>query len=204
MLAIPRKQRAMVRKGIKEGLAGELDVDVRRLYPLYAESVRNLGTPVLGRRYFECLRSEFRDASEVMTVVKDGRPLASVLSFLFRDEVLPYYGGGRREARELAANDFIYWAVMHRACESGLRVFDFGRSKVGPGSYAFKKNWGFEPEPLHYEHRLLRLAEMPEINTLKPKYALMVAAWKRMPMEVADALGPTIAREDWKGRGEGK
>ncbi|HEY9549458.1 MAG TPA: FemAB family XrtA/PEP-CTERM system-associated protein, partial [Kiloniellaceae bacterium] len=151
MLAIPRKQRAMVRKGIKEGLAGELDVDVRRLYPLYAESVRNLGTPVLGRRYFECLRSEFRDASEVMTVVKDGRPLASVLSFLFRDEVLPYYGGGRRAARELAANDFMYWAVMHRACESGLRVFDFGRSKVGTGSYAFKKHWGFEPEPLHYE-----------------------------------------------------
>src|SRR3546814_1762931 len=69
MLAIPRKQRAMVRKGIKEGLAGELDVDVRRLYPLYAESVRNLGTPVLGRRSFECLRSEFRDASEVMPVV---------------------------------------------------------------------------------------------------------------------------------------
>src|SRR3546814_11214844 len=95
MLAIPRKQRAMVRKGIKEGLVGELDVDVRRLYPLYAESVRNLGTPVLGRRYFECLRSEFRDASEVMTVVKDGRPLASVPSLLFRDEEI-----GRASCRD--------------------------------------------------------------------------------------------------------
>src|SRR3546814_3033806 len=119
-----------------------------------------------------------------MTVVKDGQPLASVLSFFFRDEVLPYYGGGRRAARELAANDFMYWAVMHRACESGLRVFDFGRSKVGTGSYAFKKHWGFEPEPLHYEHRLLRLAEMPEINPRSEEHTAELQALMRHPYAV--------------------
>lgn len=195
MLAIPRKQRAMVRKGIKEELVGEIDADVRRLYPLYAESVRNLGTPVVGRRYFECLRSVFADASEVVTVVRNGHPLASVISFFFRDEVLPYYGGGCRAAREHAANDFMYWEVMRRACTAGLRIFDFGRSKTGTGSFAFKKHWGFEPEPLHYEHRLLRLDEVPEINPLNPKYTLMVAAWKRLPLAVANRLGPLIARE---------
>jgi len=195
MLAIPRKQRAMVRKGIKEGLVGESDADVSRLYPLYAESLRNLGTPVTGRRYFECLKSVFSEVSEVITVVRDGRPLASVLSFFFRDEVLPYYGGGCHAARDHAANDFMYWEVMRRACEAGLRVFDFGRSKVGTGSYAFKKHWGFEPEPLYYEHALLRLDEVPEINPLNPKYALMVAAWKRLPLAVANFVGPHIARE---------
>jgi len=195
MLAIPRKQRAMVRKGIKEGLKGQIDPDIHRLYPLYAESLRNLGTPVVGRRYFECLRSVFANASEIITVVKDGQPLASVLSFFFRDEVLPYYGGGGREARNYAANDFMYWEVMRRACESGLGIFDFGRSKAGTGSFAFKKHWGFEPEPLHYEHRLLRLGEVPEINPLNPKYALMVAAWKRLPLAIANRLGPLIARE---------
>ena len=195
MLAIPRKQRAMVRKGIKAGLVGETDADVQRLYPLYAESVRNLGTPVVSRRYFECLRSVFADTSEIVTVVKDGQPLASVISFFFREEVLPYYGGGRHAAREHAANDFMYWEVMRRACCAGLRLFDFGRSKNGTGSYAFKKHWGFEAEPLHYEHRLLRLDEVPEINPLNPKYALMVAAWKRLPLPLANRLGPVIARE---------
>jgi len=195
MQAIPRKQRAMVRKGIKADLAGETDRNVSRLYPLYAESVRNLGTPVLARRYFECLHATFRERCEVTTVVKARRPLAGVLSFFFRDEVLPYYGGGCSAAREHAANDFMYWTVMRRACEAGLRVFDFGRSKVNTGSFAFKKHWGFEPQPLHYEHRLLRLDTIPEINPLNPKYGPMVAAWKRLPLPIANAVGPLISRE---------
>ena len=195
MKAIPRKQRAMVRKGIKQELVGEVDGDLRRFFPLYAESVRNLGTPVLSRRYYECLKSVFKEACEIVTVTKDGEPLSSVLSFFFRDEVLPYYGGGGQAARAYAANDFMYWEVMRRACESGLRHFDFGRSKVGTGSFAFKKHWGFEPEPLYYEHRLLRLDEVPEINPLNPKYALMVATWKRLPLAVANTLGPLVARE---------
>lgn len=195
MLAIPRKQRAMIRKGIKAGLAGEIDADLRRFYPLYAESVRNLGTPVLARRYFERLKTVFGSQCEIATVVAGGKPIASVLSFFFRDEVLPYYGGGGRAAREHAGNDFMYWAVMQRACEGGLRTFDFGRSKVGTGSYAFKKHWGFEPLPLHYEHRLLRVDEVPEINPLNPKYGPLVAAWKRLPLPVANTVGPLIARE---------
>lgn len=195
MLAIPRKQRAMVRKGIKAGLVGEANEDISRFYPLYAESVRNLGTPVPGRRYFECLRAAFRKRCEIVTIQKAGRPLAGVLSFFFRDEVLPYYGGSCTAAREYAANDFMYWTVMRRACEGRLRMFDFGRSKVGTGSYAFKRHWGFEPRPLHYEHRLLRLNKVPEINPLNPKYGPMVAAWKRLPLPLANAVGPLIARE---------
>ena len=195
LLGIPRKQRAMIRKGMNHGLKDVIDRDSRRLYALYAESVRNLGTPVISRRYFECLMSVFSKESEVLTVISDARPLASVLSFFFRDEVLPYYGGGTSVARQYAANDFMYWAVMRRACEAGFRIFDFGRSKVGTGSYAFKTHWGFEPEPLYYEHFLMRLAKVPDINPLNPKYAMMIAMWKRLPLRIANTLGPLIARE---------
>ena len=195
LLAIPRKQRAMVRKGIQQGLKGVVDRDVRRFYALYAESVRNLGTPVLSRRYFECLQSVFNSASEIVTVTSGEQPLTSVLSFFFRDEVLPYYGGGGGAARAYAANDFMYWEVMRRACESGVRIFDFGRSKVGTGSFAFKKHWGFEPEPLFYEHFLHRIKDVPEINPLNPKYALMIKVWKRLPLSIANTIGPLIARE---------
>lgn len=195
MLAIPRKQRAMVRKGIQRGLRSEIDPDTSRMFPLYAESVRNLGTPVLSRRYFASLKSVFGRECEVLTIIAEGKPVSSVLSFFFRDEVLPYYGGGGDAAREYAANDFMYWEVMRRACEAGIGVFDFGRSKVGTGSYSFKKHWGFEPQPLYYEHQLIGLKEVPALNPLNPKYARMISAWRRLPLPVANFLGPFIARE---------
>jgi hypothetical protein len=73
-------------------------------------------------------------------------------------------------------------------------VFDFGRSKLGTGTFAYKSIWGFEPQPLHHEYFLLRQSEMPNVNPLNPKYALWVALWRRLPLFVANALGPFISR----------
>lgn len=192
--AIPRKQRAMVRKGIQRGLVSVVDRDTDRLHRIYAESVRNLGTPVFPRRYFRLLAAAFGEDCDVLTVLDDGAPIASVLNFYFRDEVLPYYGGGTAEARQRAGNDFMYWEVMRRAAARGCRVFDFGRSKEGTGSYAFKRNWGFEPTPLHYRFLIAPGAAVPELNPLNPKFRLFIAAWKRLPLPVANMLGPQIVR----------
>ncbi|HRX69994.1 MAG: FemAB family PEP-CTERM system-associated protein [Candidatus Competibacteraceae bacterium] len=194
MKAIPRKQRAMVRKGIEVGLQGEIDASVERLYLAYSESVRNLGTPVFSRRYFETLKSVFGPDCEVLTVTHQGQTVASVMSFYFRDEVLPYYGGGTTLARDLKGNDFMYWDLMRRACERGVRVFDYGRSKVGTGSYSFKKNWGFIPELLHYEFQLVKATKLPDVNPLNPKYRLFIDAWKQLPLPVSRWLGPFLAR----------
>jgi FemAB-related protein (PEP-CTERM system-associated) len=194
MLAIPRKQRAMVRKGIKAGLTSEIDERVDRFYQLYATSVRNLGTPVFSRRYAEILKRSFGADCEVLTVVHENRPVSSVMSFYFRDEVLPYYGGGGSDARAVAGNDFMYWELMRRAAERGLRTFDYGRSKEGTGSYSFKKNWGFEPEPMHYEYLLIRAKSVPDINPLNPKYRLFINLWRHLPLGVSKAIGPVLAR----------
>jgi len=194
MLAIPRKQRAMVRKGIKAELESTLDDGVDRLHAIYAESVRNLGTPVFSKHWFHALREVFGEDCDVLTVTAAGAPVASVMNFYFRDEVLPYYGGGTAEARDLAANDFMYWEVMSRAALRGCRLFDFGRGKIGTGSFSFKKNWGFEPEPLRYAYRLRAGASIPDINPLNLKYRLFIGAWKRLPLPVANALGPWIVR----------
>ena len=195
MLAIPRKQRAMVRKGIKNGLVSEVDSGVDRFFPLYADNVRRHGTPAMPKRYFKALLDEFGGDCEVLTVVSpNGRPLSSVLSFYFRDEVLPYYAGDDESARDLAANDFKYWELMRRSCELGRKVFDFGRSKLGTGSYSFKKNWGFEPKPLHYEYCLYKREAIPQNNPSNAKYKLLIAAWRRMPLGLANWLGPFIVR----------
>jgi len=195
MKAIPRKQRAMVRKGIGNGLASEIDASTERFFALYADNVHRHGTPPLARRYFARLKAAFGDACEVLTVVDaEGRPVSGVMSFHFRDEVLPYYAGDTARARDLAANDFKYWELMRRACERGVRTFDYGRSKRGTGSFDFKKNWGFEPTPLAYEYRLYRRDTVPQNNPLNPKYRAFISLWRRLPLPVANALGPLIVR----------
>lgn len=121
------------------------------------------------KRYFDTLLQTFGNDCEILTVTSpDGRALSSVLSFYFRDEVLPYYAGDDEAARDLAANDFKYWELMRRSCESGLRIFDYGRSKVGTGPYAFKKNWGFEPRALHYEYCLYKRDSIPRTTRTTP------------------------------------
>ncbi len=192
--AIPRKQRAMVRKGIKAGLEAVVDDGVGRFYDIYAESVRNLGTPVFPKRYFEQLKGIFGDSCEVLMVEHKGEPVAGVMNFYFRDEVLPYYGGGTGAARALKANDFMYWEVMRRAAENGIRIFDYGRSKKGTGSYRFKTHWGFEPQPLYYEYELIRAKSLPDINPLNPKYQMFIKAWQKLPLPVSKVIGPWLSR----------
>ncbi|MEM7254249.1 MAG: FemAB family XrtA/PEP-CTERM system-associated protein [Pseudomonadota bacterium] len=192
--AIPRKQRAMVRKGIKAGLVGEIDQDTDRFFAQYSESVRNLGTPVMSARWFAGLKETFGDQVEVLTVVHDGAPVCGLMTFYFRDEVLPYYGGGGGAARGLKANDFMYWDLMRRAGEAGYTVFDYGRSKKGTGSYSFKRNWGFEEAPLNYAYFLERAADIPNVSPTNPKYQAFIKIWQRMPLGLSRTVGPVLAR----------
>jgi len=193
---IPRKQRAEVRKAIERfKLSSVSDGDTDRLHRIYAESVRNLGSPVFPRRYFRLLGAVFPGAHDVTTVLHEGRPVAAVLNFHFRDQVLPYYGGGTLAARGLSANDFMYWEVMRRAGnERGARLFDFGRSKAETGAFSYKRNWGFEAEELHYCYRLAAGAKIPDNNPNNPKYKLIIALWKKLPLPVANILGPPLVR----------
>jgi len=195
MLAIPKKQRAMVRKGIKAGLQSCIDEDIDRFFCAYSASVHRLGTPVFSKKYFRLLKKTFGKDCEILTITNEGRVVSSVLTFYFRDEVLPYYGGGTNEAREVAGNDFMYWELMRLACERGYRIYDFGRSKAGTGAFDFKKNWGFTPQALHYEYQLHRAKEMPDNNPLSPKFQLFIRMWQRMPLSLANALGPHIVKD---------
>lgn len=195
MNAIPRKQRAMVRKAIKAELKSEFDSDCERFFRAYSESVHRLGTPVFAKRWFQALQREFGDACTVLTIAQGNDIVASVMSFYFRDQVLPYYGGGTHLARDVAGNDFMYWELMRRSCEAGIKVFDYGRSKRGTGAFDFKKNWGFEPTPLPYEYKLIRATAVPEHNPLNPKYQRFIKLWQRLPLGVANALGPHIVRQ---------
>ena len=197
LLAIPRKQRAEVRKS----LAAPLEIDIgsspaqrHAHYAVYAESVRNLGTPVFPRALFEAVLDHFGEDADILTVRHEETPVASVLSLYHRFAVMPYWGGGTRAARGLRANDRMYFALMRHARSRGCSHFDFGRSKTGSGAYDFKRNWGFTPEPLHYASWTAPGAKRRDADPTSARHAAQIALWQRLPLPVANRLGPFIAR----------
>lgn len=188
--SIPRKQRAEVRRALGFGLDVSVGRDTDAHYRAYAESVRNLGTPVFPPGLFAAVLDAFGEEADILTIGRNGAPLASVLSLYFNGTVYPYWGGGTQAARAARANELMYYELMRHAAMRGCTRFDFGRSKLGTGAFAFKKNWGFEPKPLTYA----RWGAARELNPLSPRYRLQVAAWRRLPLWLANRLGPPIAR----------
>lgn len=193
LLAIPRRQRAEVRRAA--GFA--LDVEIGRArrdrdahYAIYAASVRNLGTPVFPRRLFEAMLDGFGDDAEIMTIRREGVALASVLSFRHGGAMMPYWGGGTAAARTWRANDAMYYELMKRARRTGCTRVDFGRSKVGSGAFAFKKNWGFTPTPVRYWTHGGKRTVSPN----DARYQRKIELWKKLPLPIANLIGPLISR----------
>lgn len=198
LLAIPRKARAEVRKGIKNCLevrVGRERTDLAAHYALYSESVRNLGTPVFPRRLFSAMVEAFPGESDILTIHKDGKPIASVLSFYHDGAVLPFWGGGTFAARGARANELMYYELMLHGRRRGMTRFDFGRSKTGSGPYKFKKNWGFDPVPLTYGRWTAPGARPRDIDPNSESYGGRIELWKKLPLPIANAIGPLIARD---------
>ncbi len=192
---IPRKQRRMVRQGEKHGLKALFDNGrLKEFYDVYAESVRNLGTPVFGYAYFQNLVDVFGDNCKVLVIEHQGKVIAGVMSFFYRDQVLPYYGGALKDWMQLAPNDFMYWELMRHAAAQGYKIFDFGRSKEGTGSYNFKRHWGFEPKPLPYWCYSPKGQGIPDTSPLNPKLQWAIRIWRGLPLPVTKSLGPHIVR----------
>jgi len=197
LLTIPRKQRAEVRKGLEQDLTvttGSAAADRKAHYAVYAESVRNLGTPVFPRGLFDAVLDSFGEDADILTVWHAGAPVASVLSLYHAGAVMPYWGGGVWAARRLRANDRMYYELMLHARRRGCERFDFGRSKTGSGAHDFKRNWGFEPVPLSYASWTADGQEKRDADPTSTRHALQIAVWKRLPLAVANRLGPLIAR----------
>jgi len=195
--AIPRKQRAEVRKGLKiehEISVGRGEGDRAAHYEVYAQSVRNLGTPVFPRALFDAVLDRFGEDADILTVRHEGRAVASVLSLYHRGAVMPYWGGGTWDARRLRANDRMYYELMLHARRRGCSQFDFGRSKTGSGAYHFKRNWGFEPDPLTYASWTAPGQDARDADPTSAKHRLQIAVWQRLPLPVANRLGPLIAK----------
>jgi FemAB-related protein (PEP-CTERM system-associated) len=192
---IPRKQRRMVRQGEKHGLRAVFDNRrLREFYEIYAESVRNLGTPVYGFSFFKNIVAAFGERCKVLLIEYSGKVIAGVLSLFFKDQVLPYYGGALKEYLHLAPNDFMYWELMRYGAANNYKIFDFGRSKEGTGPYHFKRHWGFEPKELPYWYYAPNGGSIPDTSPLNARLQWAIRIWRGLPLGVTKTLGPHIVR----------
>ncbi len=192
---LPRDTRYMIRKAEKAGLRTQHGLDqLKDFYALFANSMRRHGTPVFPPALFENLVAEFGDRTDLLMVYSGSQPVAGVFSFLFRDTVLPYYAGAGPEAPRLAANNLMYWELMKSAAQAGLRKFDFGRSKKGTGSYAFKTQWNMKAEPLNYQVQLVRRKTVPNFSPVNPKFELATRVWQQLPLWLTMWVGPRVVR----------
>ncbi len=192
--ALPRRRRNAIRKARAAGLCAVAG-DVESLHDLYARSVRKLGSPVFAPSYFLRLQQEFADDCVIVRIERGGKPIAAVLSFVHQGVLLPYYAGSHAEATSVAAHDFMYWELMCLARRRGLYGFDFGRSRVGSGAYAYKCLWGFEPTPLRYRRRGAALP-LPagRGDGAGAPWARLRRLWRHVPLPLTKWLGPWLMR----------
>ena len=195
LAAVKKKQRAVIRQSMKNDLSFSTAEELSTCYNIYSESVRNLGTPVFTSALFPALKQTFGERCETL-IVKDGNgtPVSGVLSFYYKNEVMPYYGGGLFAARALKSNDFMYFQLMCHARDRGFTRFDFGRSKLDSGSYLYKKHWGMEDEALHYRIALIKATALPNLSPNNPKYQLLIKTWQKLPVFVSRLIGPMLSK----------
>src|SRR5260370_28572782 len=152
------------------------------------------GRPVVRRALFRNILDEFPHHTQLMIVHSGSEAVTGVLSFFFRDTILPYYAGATPEATRLAANNFMYWELIRRAGEQGFRTFDFGRSKKGTGAFAFKSQWNMNAEQLDYQVFLANRKSVPNFSPVNPKFEMAIRLWQNLPLSVTKWLGPSAVR----------
>ena len=194
LAGIKKKQRAVIRQSMNNQLVVKIESDIENLYTIYSTSVRNLGTPVFPKQSFIELQKIFGHRCEIFTIFHQDVAVSSVMSFYYKGRVLPHYGGGLSQARDLKSNDFMYYKLMCHAKERGCHYFDFGRSKVGSGSYSYKKHWGMSINPMSYQYYLVKSKQLPSLSASNPKYKFVISLWSKLPLLVSQKIGPLLAR----------
>ena len=194
--AFPSKLRSQVRRAQKEGMTvefGALD-RVGDFYSVFSRCMRDLGTPVYPISWFQKILEVFPNDSRLCVVYHEKTPVAAGFLYGFRSALeIPWAAADRRFNR-LSPNMLLYGSVLEYACQRGCSVFDFGRSTPDSGTYRFKEQWGAKPHQLYWYYWVREGKAIPQLNPQNPKFSLAIRAWQRLPLAVANVLGPHIVK----------
>lgn len=193
--SIPRKTRRIVRRSLEQGYSAKIqNDDITVFFNLYSRNLRRLGTPSFPRNYFQALLRNFRHTVDLREVVLGGLPVASVLTFYFRDQVMPYYAGSDERYHDRAPVSFMYFDMMRWGAQRGFQIFDFGRSRIDSGSGSFKSHWGLIERPLPYEILLVKRKSLPNHSPGNPVFRLPIKIWQHTPLPVTKLVGPHLLK----------
>jgi serine/alanine adding enzyme len=192
--ALDNKVRNLVRKAEKSALTSETGGAslLEAFYAVFSVNMRDLGTPVYPRRFFDAVLRASGDAARLHVVRHDGQPVAASMTIAHHDRVEVPWASSLRSARQMNPNMLLYWHMLREVIAGGGRVFDFGRSTPGEGTYLFKKQWKAEPVPLHWEYALILRDALPDQGPGSGKFQVAIEAWKKLPVPIANAIGPLI------------
>jgi len=193
---LDRKVRNQIRKAEKSGLSvivGGSEL-LPAFYRVFAENMRDLGTPVYAYAFFDRIVAVLGGHAQVVLVHANGMPVAGGIALTHRDVIEVPWAASRAAHRTSCPNHLLYWTVIRYAIQSGLRTLDFGRSTPNEGTFHFKRQWGAEPEPLCWEYQLLTRKTMPDQSPTNSMFRPAITVWKRLPIAAATLLGPRIVR----------
>ena len=194
--ALGVKVRNQVRKAEKSGLTavtGHLEL-LDGFYEVFCRNMRDLGTPVYGRNFFQNILETFPNTTRVISVMLEGKTVASGIMSWFRDSLEVPWASSISDYREICPNNLFYWEAIKFAIRNNSRKFDFGRSTPGEGTFRFKKQWGAKPVQLYWQYLLKNGEQLPELNPKNPKYELAIKVWQRLPVSLTKVLGPQIVK----------
>lgn len=190
------KVKNQIRKGRKAGLAarsGKKEM-LGRFYDVFCRNMRDLGTPVIGIEFFENILKYFTAESSIFIVELNGRAVAGAFTLSHGDTMEVPWASSIRAFNKLCPNELLYWEMIAHAVRQGLGRFDFGRCTRDSGTYRFKKQWNPEIKQLYWQYWASDRSMLPLDNPKKSAFTPLIAVWKRLPLAIANRLGPCIAK----------
>ncbi len=195
--AFGSKLRSQIRRPLKEAgvetVVGGSEL-VGPFYQVFSRNMRDLGTPVYPRRLFERIVQTFPAQTRIVLVRYRRRPAAAGFLLQAGDRREIPWASSLQEFNRLAVNMLMYWQALRVAIEARCRVFDFGRSSIDSGTYRFKRQWGAQPRQLYWHYWLAEGRPLPRLTPDNPRYRLAIRSWQRLPVPIANLLGPHIVR----------
>jgi FemAB-related protein (PEP-CTERM system-associated) len=190
------KLRSQIKRARKEAIEvmwGGAEL-LPEFYYVFSRNMRDLGTPVYSQHFFESILRHVGDAASVIVARYRGRGVAAGFLLGSRNELEIPWASSVREFNRLGVNMLLYWTALVGAIERGYKIFDFGRSSVGSGTFNFKKQWGAVDTQLYWHYWLRPGTAMPNLTPTNSKFRLAIELWKRLPLFVTNQLGPVLAK----------
>lgn len=189
------KLRAQIKKAERNNLVVKIGKHelLNDFYKVFSQNMRDLGTPVYSKALFSNMLSSNKTA-HIALIYHNNKPVSCGFILGWKNTMEIPWASTLRSANKLDANMKLYWEILKFTTEQGYELFDFGRSSKDANTYKFKKQWGAKPHPLYWHYWLPNNEPLPEINPNNPKFKLMIAVWQKLPVWLANIIGPPVVK----------